>query len=117
LWEVPPGQTAYPYHCHLGDEELLVVVRGTPELRTPEGWRRLEEGEIISFPAGAGGAHQLVNRTDAPVRFLAVSTSGTPDVVLYPDSGKVWAGERDPGADGAAFVFRQSDTVDYYEGE
>lgn len=117
MWELPPGQAAYPYHFHLADEELLVVLSGTPDLRTPAGWRRLEEGEIVAFPVGEEGAHQLVNRSDMDVRFLCVSTSGTPDVVLYPDSGKVFAGERRPDASGASFMFRQADVVEYLDGE
>ena len=51
-WELPPGQAAYPYHLHLTEEELLIVVKGAPALRTPEGWRDLAEGEIVSFPRG-----------------------------------------------------------------
>ncbi len=93
------------------------MLAGTPDLRTPDGWRTLAEGELLSFPAGAGGAHQLVNRSDGVVRFLAVSTSGTPDVVLYPDSGKVWSGERHPDGSGLGFVFREADGADYYDGE
>ena len=116
LWEVPPGQCAYPYHFHLADEELLVVLEGTPELRDASGVRTLAAGEIIAFRTGAGGAHQLVNRTDAPVRFLAVSTAGTPDVVFYPEHGKVFAGERVQRDDGVALFFRESDAADYWDG-
>jgi uncharacterized cupin superfamily protein len=36
-------------------------------MRTPEGWRALREGDV-SFPVGERGAHQFLNRTDAPVR-------------------------------------------------
>ena len=39
LWEIPPGQAAYPYHYHLGEEELVVVLSGQPSLRTADGWR------------------------------------------------------------------------------
>jgi uncharacterized cupin superfamily protein len=42
LWEVPAGEAAYPYHHHLAEEELVVVLDGRPSLRTPEGWRELE---------------------------------------------------------------------------
>jgi uncharacterized cupin superfamily protein len=42
LWEVPAGEAAYPYHYHHSDEELVIVVSGTPILRTPAGVRRLE---------------------------------------------------------------------------
>jgi uncharacterized cupin superfamily protein len=117
VWEVEPGEAAYPYHLHLSDEELVIVLAGRPSLRTPEGWRELEEGEILAFPRGEAGAHQIVNRTDAPVRFLAVSTKGEPDIVLYPDSGKLGACERRPRGDGMREFFLRADAVDYYEGE
>lgn len=117
LWEVPPGEAAYPYHAHLTEEELVVVLRGTPSLRTPEGWRELEQGEVVSFPRGEQGAHQIVNRTDEPVRFLAFSPCGEPDVVLQPDSGKIGAFERRPDGGGLRVWFRRDDEVDYYEGE
>jgi len=39
----------------------------------------------VAFGVGEQGAQQLVNRTDVEVRFLAVSSSGTPDVVHEAD--------------------------------
>jgi uncharacterized cupin superfamily protein len=116
-WELPPGQAAYPYHLHLAEEELLIVLEGTPALRTPAGWRELAEGEVVSFPRGEEGAHQVVNRTEATVVFLAISTNGEPDVVLYPDSNKVGASERRPQGGGLRTFFRLDDIVDYYDGE
>jgi uncharacterized cupin superfamily protein len=117
LWELPPGEAAYPYHHHLTEEELLVVLEGRPKLRTPEGWRELEEGEVIAFLRGEQGAHQLVNHSEQSVRFLAFSTSGEPDIVIYPDSGKLGANERLPLGGGLRAMFRLADTVDYHEGE
>jgi len=117
LWEVEPGQAAYPYHAHLTEEELVIVLEGRPSLRTPEGRRDLEPGEVVSFPRGEQGAHQIANRSDATVRFLAFSTSGEPDVVLQPDSGKVGAFERRPDGGGLRVWFRRDDAVGYYEGE
>jgi uncharacterized cupin superfamily protein len=117
LWEVPAGEAAYPYHYHLGEEELVVMLAGSLSLRTADGWRELDEGEVMSFPRGASGAHQLVNRTQQPARFLAVSTGGDPDIVVYPDSGKVSACERLPEGGGLRAMFREADAVDYYDGE
>lgn len=117
LWELPPGQAAYPYHFHLAEEELLIVLEGTVALRTPEGWDELAAGDVVSFPRGEEGAHQVVNRTDAPIRFLAISTNGEPDIVLYPDSNKVGASERRPTGGGLRTFFRLDDVVDYYDGE
>ncbi len=117
LWELPAGQAAYPYHHHLAEEELLVILSGQPSLRTPDGWRELEEGEVVVFPRGERGAHQLVNRSAETVRVLAFSSSGEPDIVIYPDSAKLGAYERLPGGGGLRKLFRLGDAVDYYEGE
>jgi uncharacterized cupin superfamily protein len=117
LWEVPAGEAAYPYHHHLGEEELILVLEGTPSLRTPQGWRDLQEGEVVAFLRGEDGAHQLVNRTRETVRFLAFSTNGDPDIVVYPDSGKLGAFERLPQGKGLWTMFRLADTVDYHDGE
>ncbi len=117
LWEVPAGEAAYPYHHHLTEEELIVVLEGTTSLRTRDGWRELSEGEIVAFPRGEGGAHQLANRSDRTVRFLSFSSSGEPDIVIYPDSGKLGAFERLPAGGGLRAMFRLADTVDYHDGE
>ena len=117
LWELPPGEAAYPYHYHLAEEEILIVLEGRPSLRTPDGWRELAEGELVSFPRGEPGGHQVHNATSGLVRFLAVSTSGEPDLVMYSDTGKLGAFERLPDGGGLQLMFRVSDAVDYYDGE
>jgi uncharacterized cupin superfamily protein len=117
LWEVEPGQAAYPYHFHYGEEELIVVLSGTPTLRGPSGERELEQGEVVAFLTGERGAHQLINRSDRPVRFLALSPSGPPDVVVYPDSGKIAFYERRPDGGGLRELHLRANAVDYYEGE
>ena len=66
---------------------------------------------IVGFPRGAGGAHQVVNEGTAPVRMLAVSTSGEPDVVLYPDSGKVGVADRRVGGGGLVACVLSADAV------
>jgi uncharacterized cupin superfamily protein len=117
LWEVPPGEAAYPYHFHYSDEELVIVLAGRPTLRTPGGERELEPGEALRFPLGEAGAHQITNRTDGTVTFLAVSSHGRPDVVVYPDAGKIGVGERLPRGGGLRAFFRRGDAVGYWEGE
>jgi uncharacterized cupin superfamily protein len=117
LWDLPPGEAAYPYHAHLTEEEIVVVLEGRPSLRTPGGWRELEQGEVVSFLRGADGAHQIVNRTDAPVRFLAFSTNGEPDVVLQPDSDKIGAFERRSDGGGLRIWFSRADAREYLDGE
>jgi uncharacterized cupin superfamily protein len=116
LWEIPPGQAAYPYHLHLAEEEIIIVLEGRPSLRTPEGRQELEQGDVVSFRTGEEGAHQIANRTKGPVRFLAFSNQ-QPDVIVFPDSGKVGAYERPPEGGGLREIFRRDDAVDYFEGE
>jgi uncharacterized cupin superfamily protein len=117
LWTLPPGEAAYPYHFHYSDEELVIVLSGRPSLRTPEGNRKLEEGEAIRFQLGEEGAHQIFNPTDQPATFLAVSSHGRPDVVVYPDADKIGVGERLPEGGGLRVFFRRGDAVDYFDGE
>jgi uncharacterized cupin superfamily protein len=119
VYELPPGQATFPYHFHFGNEELLIVLHGRPHLRLPDGWRQLDEGDVVAFPVGEPGAHQIANRTDEPIRLLIVSEMVGPDVVVYPDSGKVGARENAPGSPpvGLRQTFRSSDQVDYWDGE
>jgi uncharacterized cupin superfamily protein len=119
LYEIPPGQATFPYHHHTANEEMLVVLSGQPSLRTPQGWRELEEGEVVAFPAGEPGAHQIANRSSDPVRVLMISEMNAPEVNVYPDSGKVGAMTRPPGGPGPGdrWEFRAEDAVDYWEGE
>ena len=42
LFALPPGGTTFPLHAHLHNEELLIVIAGTPTLRTLE--RRADAG-------------------------------------------------------------------------
>jgi uncharacterized cupin superfamily protein len=86
VYEIAQGQTSGYYHFHHGAEELLVVLRGRPTLRDPSGERRLDEGDVVHFPVGPDGAHQLINRTDEPVRYLMAANRPSPEAVEYPDS-------------------------------
>lgn len=90
LYELGPANSVV-YHFHHGMEELLVVLRGRPTLRTPDAERQLEEGESVYFPVGPDGAHALRNDTDEPVRFLMASTRPSPEVAEYPDHNQITA--------------------------
>jgi uncharacterized cupin superfamily protein len=111
VYEFDPGTQLWPYHFHWNNEEWVIVVSGTPTLRTAEGERELRAGDVVSFVEGEAGAHTLYNRSDAPVRVAFFSTLRQGSVV-YPDSGKVGAG---PPWD--RLYFRRADAVGYWEGE
>jgi uncharacterized cupin superfamily protein len=112
--EVEPGNKLWPYHAHHANEEWVIVLRGEATLRTPEGERALREGDVVCFPRGKDGAHQITNRTDEPVRVLMLSSLIAPDIVEYLDTGKIGArsvkGER-------ILLSRPGPDLDYWEGE
>jgi uncharacterized cupin superfamily protein len=67
------------------------VLSGTPELRTPDGLRELQPGEVVSFARGPEGAHRLRNASSEPCRLLFISERNFPDIVSYPDTGTTLA--------------------------
>jgi uncharacterized cupin superfamily protein len=93
VYELGPGNWV-PFHFHHASEELLVVLRGRPTLRSESGSRELEAGEVVHFPTGPAGAHALSNETDEPVRYLVASTRRSPEVVEYPDLRQITAQAR-----------------------
>ena len=50
LYELDAGAQAVPYHMHHGNEELLIVLDGRLELRTPEGNRQVSRGAVAGVP-------------------------------------------------------------------
>lgn len=119
LYEISPGNSICPYHWHAANEEMLIVLSGTPTLRTPEGERELAEGEVVAFPVGERGAHKVTNHSAAALRVLIVSEMNEPEVAVYPDSNKVMARQQAPGipAVGLRAIFRLEDGVDYWDRE
>jgi uncharacterized cupin superfamily protein len=114
MYQLEAGDKLWPYHTHHANEEWVVVLRGTPTLRAHDGEELLKEGDVVCFPRGKEGAHQLINRTEHPIRVLMLSTLVAPDIVEYLDTGKVGArsvaGER-------IMLSKPGPELDYWEGE
>ncbi len=96
IYDLGPGERQSPYHYEY-EEEWLLVVDGTLVLRAPDGQHNLERGDVVCFPAGPAGAHQLINRSESPARTLMFSSLRAPGVSVYPDSDKigVWPGDEE----------------------
>ena len=115
LYELPPGESTFPYHYELGNDEMLVVLTGRPTLRAPDGERELRPGDCVLFPSGPSGAHQLTNRSNEPTRVLLVSNFALPRAAVQVDSNKMmirWGPESEE-----RHWFRIDDAADYWEGE
>lgn len=74
----------------------------------------LEPGDVVCFPAGPDGAHQVLNRAEQTARVLMVSTRTHPAVAVYPDSGKV---ATFTGNDADDLMLRRDATAEYFDGE
>jgi uncharacterized cupin superfamily protein len=114
LYELAPGERTWPYHYELGCEEWLLVVAGRPTLRSPDGEQELAEGDVVVFPEGPAGAHQVHNRSDSACRVLILSSKAPLAVVHYPDSRKVGIWTQ---ADGYQAIVRSEPQLDYWGGE
>src|ERR1043166_1300423 len=85
VYELPPGQAICPYHYEYAEEEWLVVLEGTPPLRTPSGWSTLSPWDVCFFPTGPDGAHRVRNETDTTARVMMFSDLRWPAATVYPD--------------------------------
>jgi uncharacterized cupin superfamily protein len=120
VYELAPGERVCPYHWHVGEEEWLLVVSGTPTLRTPEGEHVLRAWDAAVFRRGPDGAHEVRNESPEPARVLMLSTMSDPEICVYPDSGKIGAygGWSWPeGQERIRLLNRAEANLDYYEGE
>jgi uncharacterized cupin superfamily protein len=93
VYELGPGNFNVD-HFHHGSEELLIVLRGRPTLRTPEGERQLAEGEVVHFPIGPAGTHGVRNDTDEQVLYVVAGIRVSPEVVEYPELKQITAQAR-----------------------
>lgn len=105
LYEIPPGDRSWPYHYHTANEEAIFVLSGSGLLRTPDGKKPLSAGDFASFPADESGGHRVINDSENPLRYLAMSTMNEPDVTIYPDKEMfgVFAGSPPGGRDERPF--------------
>ena len=87
LYDVKPGGS-FPYHYEYV-EEWLLVLDGAVAVRTPGGERELQRGDLIRYPPGPEGAHQITNRSDTTARVLLFSKAAVPAVAVYPDTDTI----------------------------
>jgi len=120
---VPPGKRAFPLHSHRVNEEMFFILQGAGEVRIGSDTYPLRPGDVIACPAGGREtAHQIINTGAEELRFLAVSTTRSPELCEYPESEKfgVYA-EFPAGADGRPRMFRyvgrEAQGVEYWDGE
>jgi len=103
-------------------QQSFFILEGEGSIRLADGTHKIRKGDFISLPPGRDSAHQIINDSKAPLKYLAVSTMLSPEAVEYPDSQKIGVtagtgGGRPPGPDSLRHFTRLKDAVDYWDGE
>src|SRR4029450_1388983 len=83
-----PGKRGCPYHLHHAQEEMFVILEGSGTLRVAGEMLPVKSGDVIFIPPGPEYPHQIINTSNAPMKYLSISTMETPKTCEYPDSGK-----------------------------
>lgn len=107
-----PGKRSCPYHLHHAQEEMFVILEGHGSLRVAGEMVPVRAGDVVFIPPGPDYPHQFINTSDAPMRYLSISTQERPELCEYPDSGKVAGYVR-----GLRIIQRPDDALDYWAGE
>jgi len=111
---LPPKKAGFPLHYHEYSEETFYIISGTGRLNLKKGeTRTVSAGDIIFFPAGEAGAHQLVNDSDTEdLVYIDFDTYVPLDITYYPGKDKIGIfGEHYTG------VLKKSATVGLFDGE
>ena len=108
--ELQPGDHYCPVHWHTAEEELFVVLRGTPSVRTPRGTTVMQPGDMMAFRTNERDAHRLFNDGTETAVVLLVANANEHDVCFYPESRKLLVEKTDT-------LVRAEPQLDYYDGE
>lgn len=108
-----PGKIACPYHYHLAQEEMFVILEGEGTLRVAGVRVPVRAGDVIFVPPGREYPHHLINTGSAAMKYLSISTQERPEICAYPDSNKLGAFHDDAHD----LIQRRGDALDYWDGE
>ena len=86
---LPPGRTYAPFHWHVHEDELFIVLSGAGLLRYGDRLVDLTAGDCISCPRNSGEGHQIANTSDQDLVYIAIGENRPDEVCVYPDSEKV----------------------------
>jgi uncharacterized cupin superfamily protein len=87
---LPPGSRSSLRHWHTHEDEFLMMLEGTLVLVTDEKEQIVGAGMVVGFKAAEENGHHLINRSDAPAKYLVMSSRMEEDAPIYPDDDVKW---------------------------
>ncbi|MDO8300661.1 cupin domain-containing protein [Lacisediminimonas sp.] len=108
LTQLAPGTISGLRHSHSRQDEFIYVLEGHPTLVGSGGDMTLAPGMCAGFPAGAGDAHCIANRTTQTVVYLEVGDRSAGDSVNYPHDDL-----QAVSIEGGGWVFSRKDGTPY----
>ncbi len=83
-----PGERSAQRHWHSASDEFVMVLDGIATVIEGEAETEIGPGDLALWAAGVETAHQIVNRSDAPLRYLCAGTNPDAETVRYPDEAE-----------------------------
>ena len=115
---VPPGKKSCPFHNHHVNEEMFLILEGNGLLRFGKEEYKLIKNDIIACPNGDRSvAHQIINNSNADLKYLALSTKTIHEICEYPDSDKIISTVGNYENLKLRHVAKASESHDYYDDE
>jgi uncharacterized cupin superfamily protein len=96
---------------------MFVILEGDGTLRVADELIPIKAGDVIFIPPGPEYPHQIINSSEAPLKYLSISTRDDPEVVEYPDSGKYQAIVRGKEEAPLRVIQRKGNSLDYWDDE
>lgn len=87
-----PGAWSSQRHWHDSEDELVVMLSGTAVLVEDDGETEVVAGDVLAWPKGVRNGHHLINRSDAPCSFIAIS-AGPDGTGGYSDIDMAWTAD------------------------
>lgn len=83
-----PGEHSAQKHWHSGSDEFIMVLEGMATVIEDDAATQIGPGDMALWPAASEIGHQIVNRSQAPLRYLCAGTNPDAETVRYPDQGE-----------------------------
>jgi len=74
-----PGAWSSQRHWHDSEDEMVIMLSGEAVLIEDDGETVLRAGDIAAWPMGSTNGHHLINRSESPCEFVALSAGERTD--------------------------------------